>query len=147
MSATIDYNTFGFTFEPGVVSKKGVELRTPAQIPVVTDLAVFIDHFGSDRVTNDINGSSSYTVNAQRIGRDNQGITPDEMRALVYNDMRGSRSARRTVTNTVTVRMLPNGATFTGTTLDEYRAATFAVLHDMGVPNDVARAAIDKITF
>lgn len=138
---------YGFTFVPAAVCENDVELRNPAQIPVITDLVLFVDHFGADRVRDDINGSSSYRVNAQRIGRKNNSVTVAELQKLVYDDMRGSRAPRRVVTNTVTVRMLPNGSTFDGTTIEELRAATFAALHDMGVPNDVARATVEKLTF
>lgn len=105
-----------------------------AQIPFVTDLDKVRKHFGDGPITGSLNGTS-WRVMAQDVGRRllEKGTKDAEtIREAVYNRLCGIRNTAIAGTKTVTVKVytLPNGETYSGTDVTEYRAAYAAALID-----------------
>lgn len=105
-------------------------VNAKAQMPVVTDLAKFRDHFGDDCFLGWLNSSNSLRVRAQSIGRKHKASLGIEAnREAVYNAIRGVRNAP--------VRSAPfDRAAFIGT----YTAA----LIDKGIDAALARQLADS---
>jgi len=151
---TRDWNSYGITWLSENVSKTEgstkVQLNGTAQIPSVTDLDKVIDHFGVECVTGSLNGTS-WRVMAQDVCRRMLKVGKhdvDEMQEAVYNRLRGVRNAAVGGTKTIEVKVyaLPNGASYSGTSLIEYQQAFVAAMFDCGVANDVAIAMAQKLT-
>jgi hypothetical protein len=122
-----------------------VAYSTPAQIPFVTDLASypkFVEHFGEATVLSFINASNSIRVRAQAVNRaaleTNAKCGAAELRLKVYNTMRGIRAAMAPMIVVKNVRTLPDGTTYDGTDIAEYRDMYAAALVVAGVDATIA---------
>ena len=146
---------FGITWESGKVSRQHGDHRTdrrelpyPSQIPVPTDLAKLTAALGEKLVISYLNGTSMRVI-AQDVSRryieatieERKQYNPEELCELVWDRLSGKRTTIGGGTREVKVRYLPNGRRFAGATEVEFRAETIAVLLDMGVPVEAAKAA------
>lgn len=146
---------FGITWESGKVSRQHGEHRTdrielphPSQIPVPVDLDKLRAALGDELVKSYLNGTSMRVI-AQDVSRRYIEATMEarkfydveELRGLVWDRLSGKRTTIGGGTREVKIRYLPNGKQFTGKTEVEFRAETIAVLLDMGVPVEAAKAA------
>ena len=142
----------GIAWVDGDVEKGDTKLTLcKAQIPMVVDLDLVIAHFGRDTMRDSINASNSWRVAAQDVARtyiSRGGRDVVALRELVYNRLRGIRSAATVTTKVVEVKVynLPNGTTIKTESLIELQQAFVAAMHDAGVPNDVAIAMSQKLT-
>jgi hypothetical protein len=106
-----------------------------AEVPVVTDVAKFVAHFGEPRALAIFNRANSLRVAAQSIARGSKD-SAETLREKMYNSLIGVRNAG--ARPTVTVHNLPDGTMYAGSDEMEYRQAFVAILVDLGV--DVAKA-------
>ena len=150
-----NWDDFGITWEAGKVSRQHGDHRTdrrelpyPSQIPVPVDLDKLRAALGDALVKSYLNGTSMRVL-AQDVSRRYIEATmearktydAEELRQLVWGRLSGKRTAIGGGTREVKVRYLPNGRRFAGATEVEFRAETIAVLLDMGVPVEAAKAA------
>lgn len=113
-----------------------------AQMPIVRDLPKFVGHFGDGCVLGIMDGTS-VRVMAQDVNRRGiqKGMKPEAIREAIYNRLIGVRNAPRATVRTVEVKIhnLPNGTTYSGTDLVEYRQLYLSALVDAGVAVSVAQ--------
>ncbi len=136
---------YGITWNAEPVSKQHGDHATDrviigdAQIAIVTDLDAFTQEFGSACVLGIMDGTS-VRVMCQDVSRRMlaKNAKPDEIRAAIINRLRGIRNAGARTTTVKTVYTLPNGTTYDGTNITEYRQLYVAALVDAGTPADVA---------
>lgn len=142
----------GLTIKPSVVAKRAGPNnsdRKPfprmALLPVITDYAKFVAHFGEEMTINML-GASGIRIPAQDVWRNNvipNNIPDADGLVLTYNRLRGISSGRGA---SVVVRVtLPDGGTFTGTDGGNYRRAWANAMERQGAPRDVAVAMSAQI--
>lgn len=153
-----NWNDLGIEWlEEEVFRKEGntkVLVHGKAQIPQLVDISKAVEHFGADTLLAAINGTS-WRVSAQAVNRDLLPTKADaeSIREAVYNRISGTRRAAIVRTKEVKVYSLANGAEFKPDSskspeenLTALQAAALAAYFDVGVPNDVARNIVEKMS-
>jgi len=121
-----------------------------AYIPIIVDLKKFVAAFGEEIILAVANGTS-IRVHAQDVNRTaiEKGLGREYVETRMVNWFRGQRTRSMgtvTVVKEVKVYALPNGTTYTGNDLDEYRQQWVAAMVDMGVDADKAIAMAENVT-
>lgn len=145
MSNNIDWAARGIKWIEEVVSEQAGSHATDrrelgkAQMPVVTDLQLFVKEYGEQCVLGSLDGTS-IRVMAQDVNRSGlrKGVSADEIKSRIDARLRGVRSRTFATTKEVIKYPLPGGKFYSGTDLAEYQAEYTAALVDMGTPADVA---------
>ena len=149
-----NFAAIGITFAAEDVARKGTTFNHKAQIPIVTDLDLFREHFGDAAIMSALDGSS-IRVKCQEVNRRELAagkFDPEHLMEACYLAIKGIRSRGASV-RTVKVYVLAGGAEFrTDPELDEdanlvaLQTAAMAAAVDAGIPADVARMLGESMT-
>lgn len=146
------WNACGISWDhtPVATNNGATQLHGTTQLMVVVDHEKFIATFGLAPLMFGVN-NTSVRVTGQRVNRAllPKRATESELRhavvsAVTHTSGRTSSVITKTVTITVTIRTLPDGATYNGTDEVEYRQLVIAAYIDMGLDIGMARMLGEK---